>query len=119
MTLFASHLVNMIPEQFKGSSNIVISDESKFSTFEKMMTDFATEFGKQKKMIAGVQTAVSPSKSTLDTDDDDQDENNKQEMIDHIQTVNDELNNVHKQLNLPFIVTLSIGDDQKIETETQ
>lgn len=36
-----------------------------------------------------------------------------------IKTVNDELNNVHKQLNLPFIVTLSIGDDQKIETETQ
>lgn len=36
-----------------------------------------------------------------------------------INIVNNELNNVHKQLNLPFIVTLSIGDDQKMETATQ
>lgn len=36
-----------------------------------------------------------------------------------INIVNNELNNVHKQLNLPFIVTLSIGDDQKIGTETK
>ena len=36
-----------------------------------------------------------------------------------INIVNNELNNVHKQLNLPFIVTLSIGDDQNMETATQ
>lgn len=36
-----------------------------------------------------------------------------------INIVNNELNNVHKQLNLPFIVTLTIGDDKKMETATR
>lgn len=86
MTVFASHLANSIPEEFreKTGQNMVISDNSNFLSIERMMTNFVSDYGKQKSLIDDVQRSILESKQKDSNDD------IEQGMIGHIQAIYEE-----------------------------